>query len=110
MRLYDARKNAFQHKYEHKAAVMDCCFSDDDTKAFSGGVDRNLVMCVRSALCSNSVRVAETPHAIGRCDFKTGRSTVLGSHDNTIRCVNFSAATNSVFTGGWDCKVRFRTC
>jgi hypothetical protein len=54
VRLYDSKKNALLHSYEHKAAVLDCCFSEDDAVGFSGGLDRSLVMCfnlMASRLC-----------------------------------------------------------
>jgi hypothetical protein len=43
VRLYDVRKNFLISQYHHKAAVLDCCFSDD-AHAFSGGLDRSIKM------------------------------------------------------------------
>jgi cell cycle arrest protein BUB3 len=83
VRLYDARKNALRHTYEHKAAVFDCCFSDDDSKIFSAGLD----------------------HSLMQYDFATGAATKLGSHDQAIKCVAFNASTGLVVTGGWDSKI-----
>lgn len=83
VRLYDARSNAFRYKYEHKGAVMDVCFNEDDSKAFSGGVDKALVSV----------------------DLKTGVLTTLGSHEGTIRAINYSTSIGQVFTGSWDCNV-----
>jgi cell cycle arrest protein BUB3 len=39
VRLYDVMRNTMRAKYNHKAAVLDCCFSDD-THSISGGIDR----------------------------------------------------------------------
>jgi cell cycle arrest protein BUB3 len=84
VRLYDAAKNTMRAKYEQKAGVLDVCFqSDDDTKAYCGGIDRNLVMI----------------------DLKTGKQTTLGTHEQAIRCVQYSSATNLVVSGSWDCSV-----
>lgn len=83
VRLYAAKQNAMRHQYLHKAAVLDACFSEDDSKGFTGGVDRTLMMM----------------------DFTTGKQAVLGQHEAPIKCVEFSGATGLVITGGWDCCV-----
>eukprot|EP00462_Mataza_sp_D1_P026224 CAMPEP_0175145434 /NCGR_PEP_ID=MMETSP0087-20121206/14765_1 /TAXON_ID=136419 /ORGANISM="Unknown Unknown, Strain D1" /LENGTH=336 /DNA_ID=CAMNT_0016430173 /DNA_START=20 /DNA_END=1030 /DNA_ORIENTATION=- len=83
VRLYDARKNVLKHSYEHQAAVLDCAFTADDAKGFSGGLDRTLMMC----------------------DFQTGNTSVLGSHNTAIKCVEYSETTGLVISGGWDSKV-----
>lgn len=83
VRLYATRSNQLRHTYEHKAAVLDCSFSSDDTKAFSGGLDRDLNMV----------------------DLKTGTKSVLGSHAEAIKCVEYHYETGMCFTGSWDAAV-----
>jgi cell cycle arrest protein BUB3 len=39
-------------------------------------------------------------------EFKSGKSQVIGTHDQAIRCVNYSSSSNTVFTGGWDSLVK----
>jgi len=39
-----------------------------------------------------------------KIDLKTGRKTVLGVHDKSIKCVEYSSA-GMVMTGSWDCTV-----
>lgn len=43
VRLYDVMRNTVRAKYNHKAAVLDCCFSDDN-HAISGAIDRAVKM------------------------------------------------------------------
>ena len=44
MRFYDVSRNQLRGKYNHKAAVLDCCFSDL-THAYSGALDGTLKQC-----------------------------------------------------------------
>lgn len=83
LRLYNVRQNQLLHSFESKAAVLDCCFSEDDTKAFSGGIDQDMVMT----------------------DLKTGQQTVLGSHDAAIKCVEYSPESRLAISGSWDCSI-----
>lgn len=83
VRLYDARKNVLKHTYNHQAASLDVAFSADDAKGFSGGLDRTLTMC----------------------DFQAGTTSVLGTHDTAIKCVEYSETTGLVVSGGWDSKI-----
>ena len=46
LRLYDVASNVQKAKFEHRAAVMDCAFSDGG-HAFSGGLDMWVRGCVR---------------------------------------------------------------
>jgi cell cycle arrest protein BUB3 len=41
VRLYNVSANKSLSRYEHKAAVLDCCFAATDT-VYSGGLDRRL--------------------------------------------------------------------
>lgn len=45
VRLYDVTANQQRLKFEHKAAVLDCCFSDG-AHGFSGGLDKRVKMYV----------------------------------------------------------------
>eukprot|EP00457_Paulinella_chromatophora_P010648 gb/GEZN01010759.1/.p1 GENE.gb/GEZN01010759.1/~~gb/GEZN01010759.1/.p1 ORF type:complete len:332 (+),score=34.32 gb/GEZN01010759.1/:95-1090(+) len=83
VRMYDAEKNALRHRYDHKGAVLDVCFSPDDSQAFSGGIDRNIVMS----------------------DLTSGRILILGSHEKAVKCVVFSKVTNLLVSGSWDCSI-----
>jgi len=80
--LYDVNNNVSQTltSYEHKAAVLDCAFSDDDSAAYSGSIDGELL----------------------QMDVGTGRSSLLGQHAAGIRCVEYSDEGSVVVTGSWD--------
>jgi hypothetical protein len=41
VRFYDVKANEQKSKYDHRAAVLACCFSDSN-HAFSGGLDTAL--------------------------------------------------------------------
>ena len=63
--------------------MLDCCFSDAG-HAFSGGLDRSLLLS----------------------DLATQQSTNLGRHDDAIRCVEYCADVGVVATGSWDKTVK----
>ncbi|KAI0728531.1 WD40 repeat-like protein [Fomitopsis betulina] len=84
VRFYDIAANEQKAKFDHRAAVLACCFSDD-THAFSGGLD-------------TSVRQFDLP---------TEKITHLGQHSDSISSMNFSRDQNMLVTGSWDRTVRF---
>jgi len=83
VRLYDVLSNSQRLKYHHERAVLDVCFQDA-VRSFSGGLDGVLKMC----------------------DFNSNTDTVVGGHQDAIRCVEFSPSVNQVFTGSWDATVK----
>lgn len=32
--------------------------------------------------------------------------TVIGTHDNAVRCIEYSPETNSIVTGSWDSTIK----
>ncbi|RDX42913.1 WD40 repeat-like protein [Polyporus arcularius HHB13444] len=84
VRFYDVATNEQKSKYDHRAAVLACCFSDD-THAFSGGLD-------------TSVR---------GLDLQTEQISHLGQHADAISCMNWSHTENTLITGSWDRTLRF---
>jgi cell cycle arrest protein BUB3 len=83
VRLYDPIRNEPRAKYNHKASVLACCFSDS-AHAFSGGIDRTFKMY----------------------EINVGTETTLGEHDMTISSVAYSPSSNLLVTGSWDKTVR----
>ncbi|RKO87089.1 WD40-repeat-containing domain protein [Blyttiomyces helicus] len=83
VRLYDVVANQLRLKYPSKAAVLDVAFSDS-VHGFSAGLDRRLKMV----------------------DLHTTTETILGSHDDAIRCVEYCKETGNIITGSWDKTVR----
>lgn len=79
VRLYDIDQNRLIHTFFHKKAVLDCCFGDSN-KTFSGGLDNNLVMY----------------------DHQVQKETIIGFHQEAIRCVHYCNSKNLIVTGSWD--------
>ncbi|OCH94014.1 WD40 repeat-like protein [Obba rivulosa] len=84
VRFYDVAANEQKSKFDHRAAVLACCFSDA-THAYSGGLD-------------TSVR---------ELDLENEKITHVGSHSDSISCMNYSRDQNVLITGSWDRTVRF---
>jgi len=80
--LYDveATSTKLQTTYQHKAAVTDCVFADDDSTAYSGSIDGELLSF----------------------DIGSGRTQQLGLHNAGIRCVEYCSEGSVVVTGSWD--------
>ncbi|KIJ29057.1 hypothetical protein M422DRAFT_37087 [Sphaerobolus stellatus SS14] len=85
LRLYDVQQDAQgqKAKFDHKAAVLDCAFSDG-RHAFSGGLDT----------------------WVREFDLESQNVNHLGQHDETISQVVFSKDSNSLITGSFDRTVR----
>ncbi|KAF8517022.1 WD40 repeat-like protein, partial [Hysterangium stoloniferum] len=83
LRLYDIASNSQKVKLDHKAAVLDCAFSDS-RHALSGGLDT----------------------WVREFDLETQRAHALGQHDESVSQVVYSGTTNTVITGSWDRTIR----
>lgn len=81
--LYDIHANTVRMKYSHERPVLDVCFQDA-VHSFSGGLDKTLKMF----------------------DFNSNTETIVGSHDQAIRCIEYSPEVNSILTGSWDSTVK----
>ncbi|KAL4247587.1 WD40/YVTN repeat-like-containing domain superfamily protein [Abortiporus biennis] len=85
VRLYDVDANEQKSKYDHRAAVLACCFNNDSTKGYSGGLDTG----------------------VRELDLATEKITHLGQHANTVSTMNYSKEHNVLITGSWDQTIRF---
>ena len=83
VRLYDVANNAMRADYTHSYAVLDCTFSDPN-HSFSGSVDG----------------------VLKGYDFTARAETVLGTHEDGIRCVQYCQELGLVVTGSWDKTVK----
>jgi len=83
VRLYDTVANQQRLKYSHTAPVLDCCFLDA-VHTFSGGLD----------------------NALKAYDCNTGQESIVGYHEQTVRCVHMAHAAGLLVTGSWDRSVR----
>ncbi|KAL1115308.1 hypothetical protein AAG570_007339 [Ranatra chinensis] len=81
--LYDVQANTLRTKYTHDRPVLDVCFQDA-VHSFSGGLDNTLKMY----------------------DFNSNTETVVGTHDNAIRAIEYSTEMNGILTGSWDTFVK----
>ncbi|TFL04660.1 WD40-repeat-containing domain protein [Pterulicium gracile] len=84
VRLYDTatteQTQVQKSKFDHRAAVLDCCFSADGKLAYSAGLD-------------NTVRAM---------DLTSEKLSNLGLHNQAVSSILYSQSTNSVVTGSWD--------
>lgn len=83
VRLYDCFTNNQRLRYNHERAVLDVCFQDA-IHSFSGGLDGALKMC----------------------DLNNNSESILGVHQDAIRCVEYSPTVNQVFSGSWDATIK----
>uniref|UniRef100_A0A8R7TF50 Mitotic checkpoint protein BUB3.1 n=1 Tax=Triticum urartu TaxID=4572 RepID=A0A8R7TF50_TRIUA len=85
VRLLDVdATNALVGAFAHKTPVLDCCFHDNDSSAFSASSD----------------------HVVRRLSFSAESSYRLGTHDGPVRCVEYSDTTGQVITGSWDRTIK----
>lgn len=83
VRLYDTQQNVFKEQYIHRAGVLDCT-SSGRSHAYSGGMDRRVVM-----------------H-----EWTTQTDILLGTHEKAVRCVEYAQSQGLLFSGGWDGAVQ----
>jgi len=84
VKLYDVQTNEQKSKFDHRAAVLTCCFADGE-HAYSGGLD-------------TSVRQLDLP---------AERTNHMGQHNDAISTMNYSREISALITGSWDRTVRF---
>uniref|UniRef100_A0A131YUI0 Mitotic checkpoint protein BUB3 n=1 Tax=Rhipicephalus appendiculatus TaxID=34631 RepID=A0A131YUI0_RHIAP len=83
VRLYDVISNTMRLKYSHKGPVLDCSFQDA-VHAWSGGSD-----------CE-----------VKSFDFNCSAETVVGKHNDPVRCVEYCSDVNVIISGSWDSTVK----
>jgi len=83
VRLYDVTNNNLRVKYSHQRPVLSCAFQDP-IHVWSGCLDGKLKSF----------------------DINSNQESVIGMHENTIRCIEFSNEINAVVTGSWDGTVK----
>ncbi|PCH35043.1 WD40 repeat-like protein [Wolfiporia cocos MD-104 SS10] len=84
VRFYDIAANEQKSQYDHRAAVLACCFSDA-THAYSGGLDTS----------------------VQELNLETEKMNHLGQHADAISTMNWSRNSNALITGSWDRTIRF---
>ncbi|KAI8055419.1 WD40 repeat-like protein [Syncephalis plumigaleata] len=84
VRLYDVKANQELSRFEHEAAVLDCCFGNDHHTAYSGSLDRRVRLL----------------------NLENKTEEVLGKQEDAVRCVSFMPEVQLLATGSWDTSVR----
>jgi cell cycle arrest protein BUB3 len=81
--LYDVLASPGQQlvrKFEHRAPVLDACFGDDESSAYTAGLD----------------------WTVRRLNLETGEDTVLSTHKAGVRNVAYSSALDLLVSSSWD--------
>ncbi|KAL0953661.1 hypothetical protein HGRIS_004862 [Hohenbuehelia grisea] len=84
VRHYDTSANEQKSKFEHRAAVLACCYADH-AHAYSGGLDTY----------------------VRELDLDSEKVTSLGNHSDAVSALCHSKETGAVISGSWDCSIRF---
>lgn len=84
VRFYDTKANEQRCKFDHRAAVLDCCFSPDGRRGYSGGLDT----------------------LVREFDLETETSRHFGQHAEPISRVTYAKDSNILITGSWDRTLR----
>jgi len=85
VRLYDVANNSNKLTCTLGGACLCTCFSADGAVLFAGGLDQGVYTLDLS---------------------RGGSKTLLGAHEKPVSCMQFNAASNLLFSGGWDCNVK----
>lgn len=78
-------KSEMLHRYHHSAGVLDAAISSDDLTVFTVGCDHKLQ--------SFDVK-------------KQSKPTIIGHHEQPIRCVEHCNVGNMIITGSWDKSIK----
>ncbi|KAI6656000.1 Mitotic checkpoint protein BUB3 [Oopsacas minuta] len=81
--FYDVLQNKLVSSHQHTAPVLTCAFTDEN-HVLSGGLSRQLI----------------------HSDLSRQHDEVIGSHDDAIKCINYSPALRCFITGSWDKTIR----
>ncbi|KAL5100155.1 hypothetical protein RYX36_004482 [Vicia faba] len=83
LRLYDFDASVLRLESPSEFALVDCCFTDEDTVAFA----------------------ADSGGFIRRYDLHSGIVDQMGNHDDTATCIGYSNETCLLITSGFDNKL-----
>jgi len=81
--LYDTKdgdQGRLIQKIEHRAPVLDICFADNDSTAFSAGMDWD----------------------VNTIDLESGEKTLLSSHEAGVKSVVYSPEHHLLISASWD--------
>lgn len=75
--------NRLKGRVPLEAALLDCCFGKSDALSYAGGLSRQVV----------------------QIDWNTLKVSILGTHDDAIRCLVRDTDTGVLFSGSWDSSI-----
>ena len=81
--FYDVLHNKLVSSHSHTAPVLTCAFTDEN-HVLSGGLSRRLILS----------------------DLTRQHQEIIGSHDDAIKCINYSHVLGCCVTGSWDKTIR----
>lgn len=85
VRLYDTSQNILKTSFQHRASVLDCCFSEDSSdRIYSSGLDKT----------------------VKSFDIKTGVEFVVGNHEKGVRCIEYDPDHRLLISGSWDSTLK----
>jgi len=79
VRFYDVPANAMRQKFSTESPILDAAFMD--------------IVHVAGGSLDNSLRLF---------DVNTHAETLVGSHEQPIKCVEYAESVNGILTGSWD--------
>lgn len=82
IRLVDVDSSKLRLEVETEAAVLDCCFQNESV-AFSAASDGSIF----------------------RYDLESGSCDIIGKHEDSATCIEYSPETRKVITASWDGNV-----
>ncbi|KAH8232581.1 hypothetical protein KR032_009937 [Drosophila birchii] len=83
LRFYDVPANQMRQKFLKEAPILDCAFMD--------------IVHVVSGSLDGQVRLF---------DVNTQAESVVGAHEEPIRCVEYAEFVNGILTGSWDRSIK----
>ncbi|KAG5439296.1 hypothetical protein PCANB_001595 [Pneumocystis canis] len=92
-----SNQNGILFSFEHKAPVLDCCFSSE-IHIYTGGLDQRVRKHV------NTFNIIDIN--LFRFDLFASNVSILGLHDNAIKSTLFNKDLNSLITGSWDKTIK----
>ncbi|XP_009788126.1 mitotic checkpoint protein BUB3.3 isoform X1 [Nicotiana sylvestris] len=84
LRLYDVDSSKLRMEAPGKAALLDCCFENEN-------------VCLSAA----------SDGSVYRYDLDSGVKVSVGIHDDVATCVEYSPTTCQIISAGWDRKINF---
>ncbi len=90
VRLYDVVTNEQKVKFDHRAAVLACCFGENE-HVYSGGLDTSVRQYVTFVVILSTYRTLSC-----RLELNTEKINNLGQHSDSISSMNYSRESSRI--------------